>query len=122
MKKNKLAIILYVFGCLSFAYVGFTLYKSYDYIKGLIGYGTLTLSDSMSDVIQYVVGNSFEYLVYGLVLIALGYLIQKLVQPKVIETTPVEETSKEVETKDEPQTSQEVEEASQEAEDTVEAG
>ena len=115
MKKNKLAITLYVFGSLSFAYVGFTLYKSYDYIKGLIDYGTLTLSDSVSDVIQYVVGNSFEYLVYGLVLIALGYLIQKLVQPKVDETTSVEEAAKEVETKDEPQTVQE------EVEDTVEA-
>ena len=108
MKKNKLTITLYVFGCLSFAYVGFTLYKSYDYIKGLIDYGTLTLSDSVSDVIQYVVGNSFEYLVYGLVLIALGYLIQKLVQPKVDETTPVEEAAKEVED-------------TKEAEDTVEA-
>lgn len=117
MKKNKLAITLYVFGCLSFAYVGFTLYKSYDYIKGLIDYGTLTLSDSVSDVIQYVVGNSFEYLVYGLVLIALGYLIQKLVQPKVDETTPVEEA----ETKDEPQTVQEEVEDTKEAEDTVEA-
>lgn len=121
MKKNKLAITLYVFGCLSFAYVGFTLYKSYDYIKGLIDYGTLTLSDSMSDVIQYVVGNSFEYLVYGLVLIALGYLIQKLIQPKVDETTPVEEAAKEVETKDEPQTVQEEVEDTKEAVDTVEA-
>lgn len=121
MKKNKLAITLYVFGCLSFAYVGFTLYKSYDYIKGLIDYGTLTLSDSVSDVIQYVVGNSFEYLVYGLVLIALGYLIQKLVQPKVDETTPVEEAAKEVETKDEPQTVQEEVDDTKEAEDTVEA-
>lgn len=121
MKKNKLAITLYVFGCLSFAYVGFTLYKSYDYIKGLIDYGTLTLSDSVSDVIQYVVGNSFEYLVYGLVLIALGYLIQKLIQPKVDETTPVEETAKEVETMDEPQTVQEEVEDTKEAVDTVEA-
>lgn len=92
IKKPILPMVLYVVAILIAAYSIFTIYTSYTYISSLASAGSIVIKDQLVDVISYYVNTSMPYVVYAIVVWAIGYVISKLntiikiVNPQVEET------------------------------------
>lgn len=82
MKKNNkkaiLPIVLYVVAAIIAIYSIFTIYTSYNYISDLATAGSIVIKDQLVDVVNYYVSASMPYVIYALVVWAIGYIINKL--------------------------------------------
>lgn len=99
--KPKLSIFFYVLAVIGFCYTTYMLYTSYDYINGLVTEGSISFSESISDIVQYMVTNTSSYLFYSLVFLFCGYSIP-FINPKAkvsaaVKTEVLEETETQLE-------------------------
>lgn len=77
-KKAILPIVLYVVAAIIAIYSIFTIYTSYNYISNLATAGSIVIKDQLVDVVNYYVSASMPYVIYALVVWAIGYIINKL--------------------------------------------
>lgn len=77
-KKCILPIAIYVVAALIAIYSIFTMYTSYNYIASLVEAGTISVSEQLSDVINYCVSASLPSVFYAIATWAIGYGVAKL--------------------------------------------
>jgi len=98
MNKKKfpiLSIILYVLAGLLIIFAIWSASQSIGYISEMISLGQLVFSGNEFDIINFIVNSCAQYVVFAVILIALGCILQKLqfckssVSEEVIES-PIE--------------------------------
>lgn len=77
-KKSGVAIALYIFAAIVLAITIFKVYTSSVYIQEVVDYGTISYSNDMKDIFDYYLTQSGPYLIYSVILFALGYITSKV--------------------------------------------
>ncbi|MEG1481346.1 hypothetical protein [Clostridium sp.] len=101
-KKRKVcagSIVLYVIAAIILIYMFWAIANCHEYIAAMIAQGGMTFSGNEFNIINYYMANCAQYGLFAIVLIALGIIMQKLVNEKLNVTSNnviIEETSKEV--------------------------
>lgn len=85
MKKiSKTSLFFYVMAFLVFLGFIAATYSVTVYVMGLVSEGSVSLPGDLLNVILYYMSNSLQYLVYALLLVAVGYIIQLLKKRKEV--------------------------------------
>lgn len=84
-KSSKLAIVMYVGAIVSAAVFIYMVVSSISYINGYAASYGMGFSDMWADGIQYVLSSSANYIVYALVLFALGKILDIIQNEKTVE-------------------------------------
>jgi hypothetical protein len=70
------SIVLYILGGLVLLYSFWAAYVSYDIISTAIDQGQLVVSGNQFEIAGFVMSNFGQYLIYAVILLALGRLLQ----------------------------------------------
>lgn len=81
MNKKRLpilSIILYILAVLLMVFGIWSLRNSANYISLMIKQGQLTFSGNEFDIINFVINNCIQYIVFAIILFTLGWISHKL--------------------------------------------
>lgn len=121
MKNNRLPQVLYVFSIVALAYMGYTLFYSYDSITTY--YAAYSSQAPITEIFTSLISSAFTPFCMALIFYALGVIVQMLqgIREEFEIAASQEEEKTEPEKQEETSTSEESKEVSSETEETTES-
>ena len=77
-KSSILSAILYILAGLLMIFAIWSFSKSMSYISQMINMGQLVFSGNEFDIINFIISSCAQYVIFAVILIALGCILQKL--------------------------------------------